>query len=100
MSATRTQPRAKHLPQRTCVACGSTNAKRELVRLVRTPDGAVEPDVTGKAPGRGAYLCRTADCWQKALKRGRLEHALRVKLTASSRAALVNAGTELVGRNA
>jgi predicted RNA-binding protein YlxR (DUF448 family) len=80
------------------VACGSTSAKRELVRLVRTPAGAIEPDATGKAPGRGAYLCRDAGCWEKALQRGRLEHSLRVKLSAAARQALAEAGAELVER--
>jgi len=98
MSAAKTQPRARHVPQRTCVACGSTSAKRELVRLVRTPAGEVEADLTGKQAGRGAYVCRSADCWEKALRRGRLEHSLRVKLSAASRAALVEAGAELGGR--
>jgi predicted RNA-binding protein YlxR (DUF448 family) len=97
MSATRTPAKPRHVPQRTCVACGSTNAKRELVRLVRTPEGAIEPDASGKRPGRGAYVCRSADCWAAAVRRGRLEHTLKVKLAASSRDALLAAGAELVG---
>jgi predicted RNA-binding protein YlxR (DUF448 family) len=48
--------------------------------VVRTPDGAVEVDTTGKRAGRGAYLCNRAECWQMALKKGRLDAALRVTL--------------------
>lgn len=78
-------PPARRVPQRTCVVCRSTAAKRELVRIVRTPAGAVEVDLTGKANGRGAYLCHNSDCWDAALKRDRLSVALKVKLTAEAR---------------
>ena len=74
-------PRSRHVPQRTCVACRRTTAKRELVRIVRTSQGTVEIDPTGKTSGRGAYLCRAQQCWQLALKKERLDHALRGKLT-------------------
>jgi len=75
----------RRVPQRTCIACRSTNGKRELVRVVRTPEGAIEVDPTGKRSGRGAYICPDAACWQIALKKGRLEPALKVKLTADDR---------------
>lgn len=68
------------VPQRTCVNCRETAAKRGLVRLVRTPEGTVEIDETGKKAGRGAYLCRRFECWQEALKKERLAKALRVRL--------------------
>lgn len=68
------------MPLRTCVACRTTGAKRGLVRIVRTPQGGVEVDPTGKAAGRGAYLCRRRECWQEALKREGLARALRVQL--------------------
>lgn len=86
--------RPRHIPQRTCVSCGSTTAKRELVRLVRTADGAVELDPTGKRPGRGAYLCHNPECWERAVKKSRLENALRTKLTADSREAILRRGLE------
>ena len=57
-------PRPKHVPQRTCVVCRSERGKRELVRIVRTPAGAVQVDPTGKVAGRGAYLCKARLCWQ------------------------------------
>lgn len=74
------QAKVKHVPLRTCVACRTTGAKRGLVRIVRTPQGSVEVDPTGKAAGRGAYLCQRRECWQEALKREALARALRVRL--------------------
>jgi len=81
-------PRKRHIPQRTCVACRQVRPKRELVRIVRALDGQVRVDPSGRAAGRGAYLCRTAGCWELALKRKSLEHALMTSLTAEDRAAL------------
>jgi len=76
--------RTKHVPQRTCVSCRTTSAKRTLVRLVRTPEGTVEVDPSGKRNGRGAYLCDSANCWEDALKRGRLANALRTTVSAEA----------------
>lgn len=89
MTAVKAGPRLKHVPQRTCVGCGSAAAKRELIRFVRTPTGAVELDPTGKRPARGAYLCRTPECWEQAIKKGRLERALRTKLSSDDREVLL-----------
>ena len=72
---------AKHVPRRTCMACREVKAKRELIRLVRTPDGNIKIDSNGKKAGRGTYLCRTRGCWEKGLKRNQLEQALRSTLT-------------------
>ena len=72
-------PRPRHVPQRTCVACRQAGAKRELVRIVRTVDGSVLVDPTGKKSGRGAYLCSQPDCWNIALRRGMLPRALRME---------------------
>ncbi|HST03477.1 MAG TPA: YlxR family protein [Chloroflexia bacterium] len=89
MSAkTAKQPRPKHVPQRTCVACRSTEAKRGLVRVVRTATGTVEVDETGKKAGRGAYLHKSRECWDKALKGKVLEYALKTAITAEDKAAL------------
>ena len=65
-------------PQRTCVVCRSTTAKRALHRIVRSPSGAVGYDPTGKAPGRGAYLCGQPACLQTALRRQSIQRALKV----------------------
>ena len=80
--------RRRHVPQRTCVACRASRPKRELVRIVRTPEGAVMVDDTGRRSGRGAYLCRQRDCWETALDRRQLEHALKVPLTVETQARL------------
>lgn len=80
--------RRPHIPQRTCVACRTVRPKRELVRIVRTPEGTVVVDETWKRSGRGAYLCRQRNCWEMALARRQLEHALKVKLTPESEAQL------------
>jgi predicted RNA-binding protein YlxR (DUF448 family) len=69
--------RRKHVPQRTCIACGETKAKRQLLRIARTPEGTMEIDLGGKKSGRGAYLCRRVACWEKALSKGAIERALR-----------------------
>ena len=81
--------RPRHIPQRTCVACRRTSAKRELVRIVRTPEGRVEVDPTGKRSGRGAYLCPTLDCWRLAIQKGRLDRALKTGVSAGDREALL-----------
>lgn len=100
MSDVRAQSRPKHVPQRTCVSCGSTVAKRELIRLVRTPDGMVAPDPTGKRAGRGAYLCHSSECWDRAVKKGRLENALRTSIPADAREAILHYGAEHLGAEA
>jgi predicted RNA-binding protein YlxR (DUF448 family) len=79
----------RHIPQRTCVACGVVGPKRQLVRLVRVPGGGVEVDPDGKRAGRGAYLCPRAECWEVGLKKGRLEHTLRTTLTPDNREQLL-----------
>ncbi len=80
--------RPKHRPQRTCIACRETKDKRELIRVVRTPEGNFIVDPTGKANGRGAYLCRQASCWDKGLQKQRLAQTLKATLTAEQIAAL------------
>lgn len=75
-------PRPRRVPQRTCVACRSTEAKRGLVRVVRTPEGRVLLDPTGKANGRGAYVHETRACWDEALRKDRLGRALKVAVPA------------------
>lgn len=66
--------------QRTCIVCRETSAKGQLLRVVRTPEGTVAFDPTGRMNGRGAYLCSVA-CLDKAMKTKRLDSALRTKLT-------------------
>ena len=86
--------RTKHVPERTCVACRTAQPaqakqpKRSLVRIVRSPEGAVSVDPTGKKAGRGAYLCADPTCWQAALAKGALERALHITITPNDRATL------------
>ena len=70
----------RQVPTRTCVACRTARPKRELVRIVRTPDGRVEVDETGRLAGRGAYVCRTAACLTIANTRGVLARALETQV--------------------
>ena len=73
--------RVKHVPQRTCVGCRTVLSKRELIRIVRTPDGVLV-DRTGKLAGRGAYLHDRRSCWERGL-RGALSHALKAEFSQS-----------------
>ena len=79
---------ARHFPTRTCVACRTERQKRDFVRVVRAPDGTVSIDATGRANGRGAYLCADQSCWPDALKKKSIERALGVSLPADVRAQL------------
>jgi predicted RNA-binding protein YlxR (DUF448 family) len=73
--------RRKHVPQRMCTACRQKFDKRLLTRIVRTPELDIKIDASGKQNGRGAYLCPQAACWEKAITKDVLNHALRTKLT-------------------
>jgi hypothetical protein len=88
MPATKRPLRPKHVPLRTCVACRTTEAKRGLVRIVRTPELRVVLDPTGKQNGRGAYIHESRACWEAAIKRDRLAQALKVKVAAEDMEAL------------
>ena len=65
--------------QRSCIVCGAQADKNGLLRIVRTPEGAVAFDATGRAPGRGAYVC-SAECFAAACKRNKLDRALKATL--------------------
>jgi len=69
---------ARRIPERTCIACRQAAGKRALVRLVRTRDGHVMLDPSGKAGGRGAYLHPLRSCWEKALKGGSIKAAFKI----------------------
>jgi len=68
--------KSPHQPVRTCVACRQEGGKRDLIRIVRRPDGVATVDRTGRAPGRGAYLHASPECIELARKRRALERAL------------------------
>jgi predicted RNA-binding protein YlxR (DUF448 family) len=78
------------IPQRTCVACRESGEKRSLTRLVRSADGRVLHDPTGRLPGRGAYLCDQPACWERALGKGdALARSLRTAVTPEDRVTLL-----------
>lgn len=66
----------KKIPMRQCLGCREHKAKRDLIRVVRSPEGVVSLDFRGKAPGRGAYVCPQADCLKKAIRARAIERAL------------------------
>lgn len=72
----------RHIPERSCVACGQKLPKRGLIRVVRTPQGEVKVDLTGKGAGRGAYLCWSTSCWERGMRKGGLERSLHSPLSA------------------
>lgn len=68
--------KTKKIPQRKCVGCNEMKDKKALLRIVRSPDGEVSLDLTGKKNGRGVYVCPNKECIAKAMKEKRLERAL------------------------
>ena len=88
--------RRRHVPQRTCIGCRETHDKRELLRIVRTPEGEIAFDPTGKRSGRGAYVCRREACLEQALKTRTLAGALKVDLDEQTVASLREALRALI----
>ena len=70
----------RKIPERQCLGCNSHKPKVELLRVVRTPEGEVVLDFTGKKSGRGAYICRDVNCLKKARKSGRIDRSLDVSI--------------------
>ena len=73
-------PKPRKIPMRMCVGCREMKPKRELIRVVRSPEGEVSMDATGKKPGRGAYVCHDVACLQKARKTRALERAFETAI--------------------
>ena len=71
----------KKIPQRTCMGCQTKKDKRYLVRIVRSPAGEISVDLTGKKPGRGAYICHDLECLNKVVKSKRLERSLETAIS-------------------
>lgn len=78
-------------PMRMCVGCREMQPKKSLIRVVRSPEGEISMDATGRKPGRGAYVCRNAQCLQKALKQRQLERAFSCTLGEETHKALMDA---------
>ncbi len=70
------EQKKKKIPERQCLGCNEHKPKRELLRVVRTPEGVVMLDFTGRKNGRGAYICRDVSCLKKARKSKRLDRSL------------------------
>ena len=70
----------RKIPLRKCIGCGEMKDKRTQVRIVRSKEGEISVDLIGKKPGRGAYICRSIDCLNKAEKAKRLERAFSAKI--------------------
>lgn len=70
----------KKIPQRQCMGCRERKAKRDMIRVVRGTDGNVSLDFSGKAPGRGAYICPDSECLKKALRSKALDRSLEVTI--------------------
>ena len=71
----------RKIPMRQCLGCNEHKPKAELIRVVRSPEGAVSLDLTGKKSGRGAYICRDIKCLKKARKSGRIAHNLACEIS-------------------
>ena len=67
----------KKIPTRKCVGCGQMKEKKELIRIIKTPENEILLDATGKANGRGAYICNNIECFRKAIKNRGLERSLK-----------------------
>lgn len=72
--------KTRKIPMRMCVGCREMREKRALLRIVKSAEGTIRFDPTGKASGRGAYLCRSRACLQKAMKQKQLERALETRI--------------------
>ena len=85
----------KKIPMRMCVGCREMKPKKELIRVVRSPEGVVSMDPVGKKPGRGAYVCRSEACLKRAIKQKQLERQLETSLTPEVSDALAKALADL-----
>lgn len=75
-------PKVKKIPQRTCVGCREAKPKKNLIRIVRTPEHKIIVDPTGKANGRGAYICPKVECLEAAIRSKRLSRSLEIDISA------------------
>lgn len=71
---------AKKIPLRQCIGCGGSKNKKEMIRVLKTPEGEFTVDATGRKNGRGAYLCRSMECFEKAVKGKGLERSFKMAI--------------------
>jgi len=72
--------KTKKIPLRQCIGCVEMKCKKEMIRVIKTPEGDIVIDVTGKKNGRGAYICPNSECLKKAIKSKGLERSLKVQI--------------------
>ncbi len=97
---TQQHKRPKHIPQRLCIICRTSTPKRGLIRIVRTAEGRVVVDTTGKLNGRGAYVCAEPQCWHHLIERNTLASALRLQsVTEEDRAILMSFAPTIEAHN-
>lgn len=72
----------RKIPMRQCLGCREMKPKRELIRVVRSPEGSISIDLKGKAPGRGAYLCHSVQCLQRAIRAKAISRAFEIEIPA------------------
>ena len=80
----------KKIPMRMCLGCGEMKPKKELIRVVRSPEGDISLDFKGKAAGRGAYICRSTECLEKARKARRFEKSFSCRIEDSVYEVMMN----------
>lgn len=85
----------KKIPMRQCVGCGEMKSKKEMLRVLKTVEGPIVLDVTGKKNGRGAYLCRKQDCLKKAIKGKGLERSFKMSIPTEVYESLVEEFAEI-----
>ncbi len=88
---------AKKIPMRMCIGCGEMKPKKELIRVVKSPEGEISLDFTGKKAGRGAYLCRSQACLGGAQKSRRLEKSFSCRVQQEVYEVMMNALSEADG---
>jgi len=86
----------KRVPLRTCIGCRQTRPQRELIRIHVNNNGELELDLGRKRPGRGAYLCPRQECWDKGLRKDKLEHTLKTKVSSETLKQFQQQGTTLL----
>ena len=73
----------KRFPERMCLGCRTVHPKKDMIRVVRSPENVYSVDMTGKSPGRGAYICRNEECFRRAEKEHGFERAFKSKMEAA-----------------
>ena len=73
-------PGVKKTPMRMCLGCGEMKPKKSMIRVVKSPEGEISLDLTGKKAGRGAYICRSCECFEKARKARKFEKAFSCRI--------------------